>query len=66
MEIRDGKMIKYGSFDVPRALDCPICKGKTEMRVFYQSVLVRVPIYCRHCKRSFETDYSEGIQISKI
>lgn len=31
---------------------CPICKGKTRIKVYADSVLVKVPLYCPKCKHT--------------
>ncbi|MCC8049332.1 MAG: cysteine-rich KTR domain-containing protein [Clostridiales bacterium] len=35
----------------PLWIHCPICKGKTRTRVYYDTVLVNYPLYCPKCKK---------------
>lgn len=30
---------------------CPICSGKTRIRVYKETVLVKFPLYCPKCKK---------------
>ena len=59
------KIMSGGSMNDARALKCPVCENRMETWVHYTSSLANVPIWCRHCKRSYDTDYSEGVQTSK-
>lgn len=46
-------------------LICPLCsregKGMT-VKVYAQSVLRDVPVYCRKCKKHYIIDYADGIE----
>lgn len=46
-------------------LICPFCsregKGMT-VKVYAQSVLRDVPVYCRKCKKHYIIDYADGIE----
>lgn len=35
---------------------CPICKGKTRIKVYENTVLVNFPLYCPKCKREMLVD----------
>ena len=35
---------------------CPICKSKTKLKVYPDTVLVRFPLYCQKCKRETKID----------
>lgn len=30
---------------------CPVCNGKTRIKVYQDTVLVRFPLYCPKCKK---------------
>ena len=32
-------------------ISCPICKGKTRVKVFEDTVLLKFPLYCPWCKK---------------
>ena len=34
-----------------RWIPCPICGGRTQIRVYPDTVLVNFPLYCRKCKK---------------
>jgi len=59
------KIMSCGGMNDAKALRCPVCSSKTDVWVRYTSVLTNVPVWCRHCRRSYDTDYSEGVQTSK-
>jgi len=33
-------------------ISCPICKGKTRVKVFEDTVLLKFPLYCPWCKKN--------------
>lgn len=35
---------------------CPVCKGKTRIKVYQETVLVRFPLYCPKCKKETPID----------
>lgn len=35
---------------------CPICNGKTRIKVYRDTVLVRFPLYCPKCKKETNID----------
>ena len=35
---------------------CPICQGKTRIKVFEDSVLIKLPLYCPKCKHITRVD----------
>ena len=35
---------------------CPICNGKTRIKVNLDTVLVRFPLYCPKCKKETKID----------
>ena len=35
---------------------CPICGGKTRVKVYADTVLVKFPLYCPKCKREIRID----------
>lgn len=35
---------------------CPICSGKTRIKVHRETVLVRFPLYCPKCKKETNID----------
>jgi len=37
-------------------VDCPICGGKTRTKVYWDTVLVRFPLYCPKCKKETRID----------
>ena len=37
-------------------IHCPICGGKTRIKVYDDTVLVRFPLYCPKCKREIRID----------
>ena len=49
-------------------LICPLCgregQGMT-VKVYAQSVLRDVPVYCRKCKKQYIIDYADGIEQAK-
>ncbi len=32
---------------------CPLCKGKTRIKVLYDTILVNFPLFCPKCKKEF-------------
>lgn len=40
----------------PHWLPCPICKEKTDVKVYEDSVLFNFPLYCPHCKQETRID----------
>lgn len=34
-----------------RWIPCPICGGRTQTRVYPDTVLVNFPLYCRKCRK---------------
>lgn len=32
-------------------LICPVCGGKTRIKIFKETVLLNFPLYCPHCKK---------------
>lgn len=50
----------------PRALECLICRNKTNTYVTALTVLEKCPMYCRRCKRAFVTDFKGNKQKSVI
>ena len=32
-------------------IPCPVCGGRTQIRVYPDTVLVNFPLYCRKCKK---------------
>ena len=39
-----------------RWVRCPVCGGKTRVKVYEDTVLVRFPLYCPKCKREVRVD----------
>ena len=39
-----------------RWVHCPVCGGKTRVKVYEDTVLVRFPLYCPKCKREVRVD----------
>ena len=39
-----------------RWVRCPACGGKTRVKVYGDTVLVRFPLYCPKCKREVRVD----------
>lgn len=39
-----------------RWVRCPACLGKTRIKVYEDSVLVKFPLYCPKCKKEFIVD----------
>ena len=39
-----------------RWVHCPVCGGKTRVKVYEDTVLVRFPLYCPQCKREVRVD----------
>lgn len=35
---------------------CPICNGKTRIKVYQETVLVHFPLYCPKCKKETKID----------
>lgn len=35
---------------------CPICDGKTRIKVYEDTVLVKFPLYCPKCKKEIKID----------
>lgn len=35
---------------------CPICNGKTRIKVYHETVLVQFPLYCPKCKKETKID----------
>lgn len=35
---------------------CPICKGKTRIKVYENTILINFPLYCPKCKREMKVD----------
>nr|WP_325240078.1 cysteine-rich KTR domain-containing protein [uncultured Oscillibacter sp.] len=34
-----------------RWVPCPICGGRTQIRVYPDTVLINFPLYCRKCRK---------------
>ncbi|MCD8335884.1 MAG: cysteine-rich KTR domain-containing protein [Lachnospiraceae bacterium] len=45
-----------GHDEKPRWIHCPICRGKTRTKVYYDTVLVNFPLYCPKCRREILID----------
>lgn len=37
-------------------IHCPICRGKTRVKVNENTILVNFPLYCPKCKREIKID----------
>jgi len=37
-----------------RWVHCPICDGKTRIKVYEDTVLLKFPLYCPKCKKEIE------------
>ncbi|MCH5352074.1 MAG: conjugal transfer protein [Acutalibacter sp.] len=37
-------------------LHCPVCSGKTRIKVYGDTVLVKFPLYCPKCKKEIRID----------
>lgn len=35
----------------PHWLPCPICRERTDVKVYEDTVLFNFPLYCHHCKQ---------------
>ena len=35
---------------------CPVCKGKTRTKVYFDTVLVKFPLFCPKCKNETLVD----------
>ncbi|MFQ7487217.1 cysteine-rich KTR domain-containing protein [Gemmiger formicilis] len=35
---------------------CPICNGKTRVKIYANSILLRFPLYCPYCKTERSVD----------
>ncbi|MDO4989615.1 MAG: cysteine-rich KTR domain-containing protein [Eubacteriales bacterium] len=35
----------------PAWVKCPVCRGKTRIRIFPDTVLINFPLYCPCCKK---------------
>lgn len=40
----------------PNWLPCPICKEKTDVKVYEDTVLFNFPLHCPHCKQETRID----------
>ena len=40
-------------------IDCPICKGKTRVKVYKDTVLIHFPLFCPRCKRVTEVNVAK-------
>lgn len=38
---------------------CPICKGKTRVKVYADTILVNFPLYCPKCKKETMVDIAK-------
>jgi hypothetical protein len=39
---------------------CPKCGGRTNVMVLYETVLIKFPLYCNHCKHTNIIDYKRA------
>jgi len=39
--------------DKSRWVLCPVCKAKTRIKVYEDTVLVKFPLYCQKCKKEY-------------
>ena len=35
----------------PHWIPCPICKEKTDVKIYADTTLLNFPLYCPHCKQ---------------
>ena len=40
-------------------LKCPVCKGKTRIKVYRNTVILKLPLFCPRCKRETVIDVVE-------
>lgn len=40
----------------PLWIHCPICGGKTRIKVYADTVLVKFPLYCPKCRKEIRVD----------
>ena len=45
-----------GAWGETRWVRCPNCFGKSRVKVYEDTVLVRFPLYCPKCKSEFKVD----------
>lgn len=68
MQTEEFVIITYGHISdaLTRPLECPVCRQKSNLYVTSDTILEKVPLYCRRCKRTFKTDFKGNRQRSII